>query len=149
MFSHGRHVKNSWELNDLRIQPPAKKQRNTFICCQPLNNSTPSVESRNGKPLRSILASHHSVSSSQEAIAPPRQLQALANQKSDADNLEDAIKAESYEIDILYLEFAKKAKVAGDTAVADRFEEIRHDETGHRDAFKSALAKLESEPTGR
>jgi rubrerythrin len=61
---------------------------------------------------------------------------------SDADNLEDAIKAESYEIDIMYLEFAKKAKVAGDTAVADRFEEIRHDEMGHRDAFKSALAKL-------
>src|ERR1700674_4716094 len=63
---------------------------------------------------------------------------------SDADNLKDAIKGESYEIDAMYLEFAQKAKVAGDTAAAARFEEIRHDEMGHRDAFKSALAKLES-----
>lgn len=68
---------------------------------------------------------------------------------SDADNLKDAIKGESYEIDTMYLEFAQKAMVAGDTAVADRFEEIRHDEMDHRVAFKSALAKLESKPTGR
>jgi rubrerythrin len=63
---------------------------------------------------------------------------------SDADNLKDAIKGECYEIDAMYLEFAQKAKVAGDTAAAARFEEIRHDEIGHRDAFNSALAKLES-----
>jgi rubrerythrin len=62
----------------------------------------------------------------------------------DADNLKDAIKGESYEIDTMYLEFALKAKVAGDTAAAARFEEIRHDEVGHRDAFKIALANLES-----
>lgn len=62
----------------------------------------------------------------------------------DADNLRDAIRGESYEIDTMYLEFAQKAKVAGDTAAAARFEEIRHDEMGHRDAFKIALAKLES-----
>jgi|SRR6202521_854481 len=63
---------------------------------------------------------------------------------SDADNLKDAIKGESYEIDNMYLEFAQKAKVAGDIPAAARFEEIRHDEIGHRDAFKTALAKLES-----
>jgi rubrerythrin len=63
---------------------------------------------------------------------------------SDADNLKDAIKGESYEIDAMYLEFAQKATVAGDAAAAARFEEIRHDETGHRDAFKIALTKLES-----
>ena len=63
---------------------------------------------------------------------------------SDADNLKDATKSESYEIDTMYLEFAQKAKVAGDTAAAARFEEIRHDEMGHRDAFKTALAKLQS-----
>jgi rubrerythrin len=63
---------------------------------------------------------------------------------SDADNLKDAIKSESYEIDTMYLEFAQKAKVAGDTAAAARFEEIRHDEMGYRDAFKTALAKLQS-----
>jgi rubrerythrin len=63
---------------------------------------------------------------------------------SDADNLKDAIQGESYEIDSMYLEFAQKARVAGDTAAAARFEEIRQDEMGHRDAFKIALAKLES-----
>jgi rubrerythrin len=63
---------------------------------------------------------------------------------SDADNLKDAIKGESHEIDNMYLEFAQEAKLAGDTAAAARFDEILHDEMGHRDAFKIALAKLES-----
>jgi rubrerythrin len=63
---------------------------------------------------------------------------------SDAENLRDAIKGESYEIDIMYLEFAGQAKAAGDAAAAARFEEIRHDELGHQDAFKVALTKLES-----
>ena len=67
---------------------------------------------------------------------------------SDADNLKDAIKGESYEIDTMYLEFAQKAKVAGDTAAAARFEEIRNDEMGHRDEFKIALAQLESTLAG-
>jgi rubrerythrin len=44
----------------------------------------------------------------------------------------------------MYLEFAEKARVAGDTSAAARFEEIRHDELGHQDAFKVALTKLES-----
>jgi hypothetical protein len=40
----------------------------------------------------------------------------------------------------MHLEFAQKAKVAaGDTAAAAH---IRHDEMGHRDAFKTALAKV-------
>jgi rubrerythrin len=63
---------------------------------------------------------------------------------SDADNLKDAIEGESYEVDAMYPEFAQKAKVAGDTAAAARFEEVRHDEIAHRDAFKMALAKLRS-----
>jgi len=63
---------------------------------------------------------------------------------SDADNLQDAIKGESFEIDTMYLEFAQAAKITKDTAAADRFEEIRHDEMGHRDAFKIALTKLKS-----
>jgi rubrerythrin len=62
----------------------------------------------------------------------------------DVENLEDAIKGESYEIETMYLEFAQKAKLAGDTAAAERFEEIRHDEIGHRDAFKVELEKFES-----
>jgi rubrerythrin len=63
---------------------------------------------------------------------------------SDAENLKDAIQGESYEVETMYLEFAQKAKVAGDIAAATRFEEDRHDEIGHRDAFETALSKLES-----
>ncbi len=77
-----------------------------------------------------------------EHFAEEAQLAGLVG--SDADNLKDAIEGESYEIDTMYLAFAQKAKVAGDTAAAARFEEIRHDEMRHRDAFKAALAKLES-----
>ncbi len=77
-----------------------------------------------------------------EHFAEEAQLAGLVG--SDADNLKDAIRGESYEIEAMYLEFAQKAKVAGDAAAADRFEEIRHDEMSHRDALKAALAKLES-----
>jgi rubrerythrin len=77
-----------------------------------------------------------------EHFAEEAQLAGLVG--NDVDNLKDAINGESYEVDTMYLEFAEKAKVAGDAAAADRFEEIRHDEIGHRDAFKIALAKLES-----
>jgi rubrerythrin len=77
-----------------------------------------------------------------EHFAEEAQLAGLV--RNDADNLKDAIKGESYEIDIMYLELAQTAKVAKDIAAADRFEEFRHDEMGHRDAFKIALAKLKS-----
>jgi len=77
-----------------------------------------------------------------EHFAEEAQLVGLVG--NDADNLKDAINGESYEVDTMYLEFAEKAKIAGDAAAVDRFEEIRHDEIGHRDAFKIALAKLES-----
>ncbi len=77
-----------------------------------------------------------------EHLAEEAQLAGLVG--SDTDNLNDAIKGESYEVDTMYLEFARKAKVAGDAVAAARFEEIRHDEMGHRDAFKTALAKLGS-----
>ena len=62
---------------------------------------------------------------------------------SDADNLKDAIKGESYEVEAMYREFAERAAAAGDKSAADRFEEVRHDEMGHRDAFKAALEKME------
>src|SRR5579864_4634560 len=64
---------------------------------------------------------------------------------SDADNLRDAIKGESYEVDTMYREFAEQAKTRNDPAAARRFEEVRQDEIGHRDAFKAALAKVEKE----
>lgn len=66
---------------------------------------------------------------------------------SDEDNLRDAIKGESYEVQTMYFEFAHQAVTAGDRAVADRFEEVRQDEIVHRDAFKAALAKLQAKPT--
>ncbi len=62
---------------------------------------------------------------------------------SDVDNLRDAIQGESYEVETMYREFAQQAAAAGDKSAADRFEEIRHDEMGHRDAFKAALANPE------
>lgn len=77
-----------------------------------------------------------------EHFAEEAQLAGLVG--SEAENLKDAIEGESYEIETMYLEFAEKAKVTGDTAAAARFEEIRHDEMGHLDAFKIALARLKS-----
>ena len=61
---------------------------------------------------------------------------------SDADNLKDAIKGESYETETMYREFAQQAKKVGDQQAAERFEEIRQDEAKHRDAFSAALAEL-------
>lgn len=67
---------------------------------------------------------------------------------NDADNLRDAIQGESYEVETMYREFAEQAAAAGDKAAADRFEEIRHDEMAHRDAFKAALAMPEVKNVG-
>ena len=61
---------------------------------------------------------------------------------TDADNLRNAIEAESREIETTYREFAEKALAAGDKAAAARFEEIRQDEIKHRDALKAALATI-------
>src|SRR6185437_14351832 len=67
---------------------------------------------------------------------------------SDADNLKDAIKGESYEVNTMYANFAKQAAALGDKAAADRFEEIRHDEMAHRDAYQAALKALGSRQGG-
>lgn len=64
--------------------------------------------------------------------------------RSNAANLEDAIKGESYETETMYRRFAQQAAKAGDHAAARRFEEIRQDEAKHRDAFLTQLAKLKS-----
>jgi len=67
--------------------------------------------------------------------------------RADSDNLEDAIQGESYEIETMYRDFAEQAFSAGDKAVGDRFDEIRHDEMKHRDEFKKALTKLRENPS--
>src|SRR5215470_4856243 len=61
---------------------------------------------------------------------------------SDGDNLEDVITGESYEIETMYRDFAKQAFSVGDKAGGERFDEIRHDEMKHRDAFSEALSKV-------
>ena len=52
------------------------------------------------------------------------------------------MQGESYEVESMYREFKEEAAATGDQFAAHRFEEIREDETKHRDAFKSELAAL-------
>lgn len=82
-----------------------------------------------------------------EHLAEEAELAGLVG--SDADNLKDSIKGESYEVDTMYREFAEQARAVGDTAAAERFEEVRKDEMKHRDAFKAELTKLESKSTSK
>jgi rubrerythrin len=46
----------------------------------------------------------------------------------------------------MYRDFAEQAFSAGDKAVGDLFEEIRHEEMKQRDAFQEALSKLAKNP---
>ena len=66
--------------------------------------------------------------------------------RSDTENLEDAIQRHSYAIETMYRDFAQQAFSAGDTAVGDRLEEIRHGEMEHREAFKKVFEKLAKDP---
>lgn len=61
---------------------------------------------------------------------------------SDAENLQDSMNGESYEVETMYKEFAEEAKAVGDIAAADRFSEIRKDEMSHLAAYKAALESL-------
>jgi rubrerythrin len=74
-----------------------------------------------------------------EHFAKEAQLAGMAG--SNADNLRNAIQSE---VDDL----ARHSTAPQDKAVADLFEEIRHNELNHREAFKAALAKRESKNTG-
>jgi rubrerythrin len=60
----------------------------------------------------------------------------------DADNLRRAIEGESHEIDVVYPSYAEHARAAGDTAAADRLEEIRRDELDHLEGFREALESI-------
>jgi rubrerythrin len=77
-----------------------------------------------------------------EHFAEEAQLAGLVG--SDADNLRDAIGGESYEIETMYREFAEQAAAAGDKQAAERFNEVRTDEMGHRTAFAEALNQIET-----
>lgn len=78
-----------------------------------------------------------------EHLAEEAQLAGLVG--SDEENLQDAIKGESYEVETMYREFAEQASASGDQAAAERFSEIRKDEMKHLDAYKAALEKLTKE----
>lgn len=61
----------------------------------------------------------------------------------DIANLGDAIAGETYEINQMYREFAEAAAKAGDADAAERFAEVRADESKHRAAFEAMLAKMQ------
>lgn len=59
-----------------------------------------------------------------------------------AKNLQDAIRDEGKEVSVIYPEFAATARAEGDTAAAERFEEIARDEQTHVNEFQSLLQSL-------
>ncbi|MDE3135488.1 MAG: rubrerythrin family protein [Acidobacteriota bacterium] len=65
------------------------------------------------------------------------------------ENLQTAIKGETYESTTMYKEFAEQATSVEDHAAAGRFEEIRKDEMKHRAMFEAALQKLEHASQGQ
>jgi rubrerythrin len=60
-----------------------------------------------------------------------------------ADNVLAAIQDENEEVESTYKTFAEEARAAGESAVAERFEEIRGDEREHLRALETALERLE------
>lgn len=62
---------------------------------------------------------------------------------SDAENLQDANRGETYESQTMYPQFADQAAAVGDVAAAERFREISQDELNHRNMFSAALSSLE------
>jgi rubrerythrin len=63
--------------------------------------------------------------------------------RSDEDNLREAIAGERYEVETMYPDFAQQAQLAGEAAAAERFAEIRDDESDHLATFERALEQLE------
>lgn len=59
-----------------------------------------------------------------------------------AGNLRTAIAGETYESQVMYPAFARRAADAGDTGAADLFTEIAGDEADHAQAFRRALHHL-------
>lgn len=61
---------------------------------------------------------------------------------ADADNVAAAIQDENTEVEETYRAFAEQARAAGETAAAERFEEIRNDELEHARTLETALERL-------
>jgi rubrerythrin len=62
---------------------------------------------------------------------------------ADPDNLRAVIQDENLEVEVEYPRFAQQARAAGETAVAERFEEIVEDEREHEKSLEEALERLE------
>lgn len=62
---------------------------------------------------------------------------------TDTENLRAALHDENLEVETMYPQFAAQARAAGETAVAERFEEIAGDEREHEKSLEAALERLE------
>jgi rubrerythrin len=60
----------------------------------------------------------------------------------DAENVELALRDENTEVEVTYRAFARQARAADETAVAERFDEIRADELEHLRTLETALERL-------
>jgi rubrerythrin len=77
----------------------------------------------------------------QEHFAELAELSGLVG--ADADNIRAAIQDENLEVEARYPQFAEQARSAGQTAVAERFEEMANDEREHERTLEQALERLE------
>jgi rubrerythrin len=96
---------------------------------------------RNGRPDLADLFERTAHTERFEHFAEEAELAGLVGK--DEDNLREAIAGERYEVETMYPNFAQQAQLAGDTAAAQRFAEIRDDESHHLAAFERALEQLE------
>jgi rubrerythrin len=62
---------------------------------------------------------------------------------TDADNIRAALQDENDEVEAMYPAFAEQARLAGEAAVAARFEEMAEDERAHEKTLEQALEALE------
>jgi rubrerythrin len=96
---------------------------------------------RNGRPALADLFERTAHTERFEHFAEEAELAGLVG--SDEDNLREAIAGERYEVETMYPGFAQQAQLAGEAATAERFAEIRADESNHLAAFERALEQLE------
>lgn len=96
---------------------------------------------RNGRPALAELFERTAHTERDEHFAEEAELAGLV--ATDEENLRAAIEGEAYEVDTMYREFAEQARLAGDTAAAERFAEIRNDEATHLADFRHALEQLQ------
>lgn len=99
------------------------------------------VARRNGRPELADLFERTARAERFEHFAEEAELVGMVG--SDEDNLREAIAGERYEVETMYPGFAQQAQLAGEAAAAERFAEIRDDESDHVAAFQRALEQLE------